>query len=344
MSVFNKLFKNKKDISNSNTDNSLNENIPNNISDNSNNNKAGKNYNNINYFDKNIKTESKNYADNANMINSKINSDDKNYFKKSDILLNKIIAIANQKGGVGKSTTAVNLTSYLGYFGYKTLIIDIDPQSNSTSGLGISYDSEKSSIYNVIIGGEEVEKVKVKTDFSNLEIIPSSIQLAGAEVELVTSMKREYKLKEAIDKVKNDYDYIIIDCPPALGLLTINALSAADEVIIPIQCEYYALEGLGQLLNTIRLVKNNLNSELEIAGALMTMYDPRIKLADQVIAEVKKYFSNKIYNTIIPRNVRLSEAPSYGKPILHYDPECKGAQAYKSFAKEVIENGTKRTG
>jgi len=344
MSVFNKLFKNKKDISNSNADNSLNENIPNNISDNSNNNKAGKNYNNINYFDKNIKTESKNYADNANMINSKINSDDKNYFKKSDILLNKIIAIANQKGGVGKSTTAVNLTSYLGYFGYKTLIIDIDPQSNSTSGLGISYDSEKSSIYNVIIGGEEVEKVKVKTDFSNLEIIPSSIQLAGAEVELVTSMKREYKLKEAIDKVKNDYDYIIIDCPPALGLLTINALSAADEVIIPIQCEYYALEGLGQLLNTIRLVKNNLNSELEIAGALMTMYDPRIKLADQVIAEVKKYFSNKIYNTIIPRNVRLSEAPSYGKPILHYDPECKGAQAYKSFAKEVIENGTKRTG
>jgi chromosome partitioning protein len=344
MGVFNKLFKNKKDISNSNADNSLNENIPNNISDNSNNNKAGKNYNNINYFDKNIKTESKNYADNANMINSKINSDDKNYFKKSDILLNKIIAIANQKGGVGKSTTAVNLTSYLGYFGYKTLIIDIDPQSNSTSGLGISYDSEKSSIYNVIIGGEEVEKVKVKTDFSNLEIIPSSIQLAGAEVELVTSMKREYKLKEAIDKVKNDYDYIIIDCPPALGLLTINALSAADEVIIPIQCEYYALEGLGQLLNTIRLVKNNLNSELEIAGALMTMYDPRIKLADQVIAEVKKYFSNKIYNTIIPRNVRLSEAPSYGKPILHYDPECKGAQAYKSFAKEVIENGTKRTG
>ncbi|MCL4386732.1 MAG: AAA family ATPase [Actinobacteria bacterium] len=276
------------------------------------------------------------------MINSKINSDDKNYFKKSDTLLKKIIAIANQKGGVGKSTTAVNLTSYLGYFGYKTLIIDIDPQSNSTSGLGISYDSEKSSIYNVIIGGAEIEKVKLKTDFLNLDIIPSSIQLAGAEVELVTSMKREYKLKEAIEKVKNNYDYIIIDCPPALGLLTINALSAANEVIIPIQCEYYALEGLGQLLNTIKLVKENLNSELEIAGALMTMYDPRIKLADQVISEVKKYFSNKIYNTIIPRNVRLSEAPSYGKPILLYDPECKGAQAYKSFAKEVIENGTKR--
>ncbi|MCL6088262.1 MAG: ParA family protein, partial [Actinobacteria bacterium] len=166
--------------------------------------------------------------------------------------------------------------------------------------------------------------------------------LAGAEVELVTSMKREYKLKETIDKIRKDYDYIIIDCPPALGLLTINALSAADEVIIPIQCEYYALEGLGQLLSTIRLVKDNLNSSLEIAGALMTMYDPRIKLAEQVISEVRKHFSNKVYNTIIPRNVRLSEAPSYGKPILSYDPECKGAQAYKSFTKEVIENGTKR--
>lgn len=342
MSVFNKLFKNKKYISGSKVDNNLTNDSSKNIGDNSNNVKGRKNYNDINYFDENIKTENKNYTDNANMINSKINSDDKNYFKKSDTLLKKIIAIANQKGGVGKSTTAVNLTSYLGYFGYKTLIIDIDPQSNSTSGLGISYDSEKSSIYNVIIGGAEIEKVKLKTDFLNLDIIPSSIQLAGAEVELVTSMKREYKLKEAIEKVKNNYDYIIIDCPPALGLLTINALSAANEVIIPIQCEYYALEGLGQLLNTIKLVKENLNSELEIAGALMTMYDPRIKLADQVISEVKKYFSNKIYNTIIPRNVRLSEAPSYGKPILLYDPECKGAQAYKSFAKEVIENGTKR--
>ena len=283
--------------------------------------------------------ENKSINDKFNM-----NMDDNNYFKKDNTMLKKIIAIANQKGGVGKSTTAVNLTSYLGYFGYKTLIIDIDPQSNSTSGLGIIHDSEKPSIYNIIIGGAEVEKVKIKTEFLNLEIIPSSIQLAGAEVELVTSMKREYKLKEALDKIKNNYDYMIIDCPPALGLLTINALSAADEVIIPIQCEYYALEGLGQLLNTIQLVKNNLNSNLEIAGALMTMYDPRIKLADQVIEEVKKYFSNKIYNTIIPRNVRLSEAPSYGKPILHYDPDCKGAQAYKSFAKEVIKNGTKRIG
>ncbi|MHB8280120.1 MAG: ParA family protein [Candidatus Humimicrobiaceae bacterium] len=277
------------------------------------------------------------------MNDSKINPEDKNFFKKNRSLAKKVIAIANQKGGVGKSTTAVNLTSYLGYFGYKTLIIDIDPQSNSTSGLGISTDSDKSSIYNVIIGGEMLAKVTIKTDFLNLDAIPSSIQLAGAEVELVASMKREYKLKEAVDKIKNDYDYIIIDCPPALGLLTINALSAATEVIIPIQCEYYALEGLGQLLHTIKLVKENLNSELKIAGALMTMYDPRIKLAEQVISEVKKYFPDKVYSTIIPRNVRLSEAPSYGKPILSYDPECKGAQAYKSFTKEVIENGTKRT-
>ncbi|MCL5073711.1 MAG: AAA family ATPase [Actinobacteria bacterium] len=272
-----------------------------------------------------------------------MNHEDKDFFKKSSNFHGRVIAIANQKGGVGKSTTAVNLTSYLGYFGYRTLIVDMDPQSNSTSGLGISVNSDKSSIYNVIIGGENVVKVISKTDYSNLEAIPSSIQLAGAEVELVTSMKREYKLKEAVDKIKSEYDYVIIDCPPALGLLTINALSAADEVIIPIQCEYYALEGLGQLINTIKLVKENLNSELEIAGALMTMYDPRIKLADQVISEVKKYFSDKIYSTIIPRNVRLSEAPSYGKPILSYDPECKGAKAYKSFTKEVIKNGTKRT-
>lgn len=325
MSVFSRIFKNKKYGGNSHLNNQLNSNK---IIDNFDN--KNQNTNNINLED-------------VKMNDSKINPEDKNYFKKNRSLAKKVIAIANQKGGVGKSTTAVNLTSYLGYFGYKTLIIDIDPQSNSTSGLGISTDSDKSSIYNVIIGGEMLANVTIKTDFLNLDAIPSSIQLAGAEVELVASMKREYKLKEAVDKIKNDYDYIIIDCPPALGLLTINALSAATEVIIPIQCEYYALEGLGQLLHTIKLVKENLNSELEIAGALMTMYDPRIKLAGQVISEVKKYFPEKVYSTIIPRNVRLSEAPSYGKPILSYDPECKGAQAYKSFTKEVIENGTKRT-
>jgi chromosome partitioning protein len=269
--------------------------------------------------------------------------EDNIYLKNKGISsINRIIAIANQKGGVGKSTTAVNLTAYLSYFGYKTLIVDMDPQSNSTSGLGFISDAERKSIYNIIISGDNINEVAQKTEFSNLFIIPSSIQLAGAEVELVTSMKREYKLREALGKLNESYDYIIIDCPPALGLLTINALSAAREVIIPIQCEYYALEGLGQLMNTIMLVKENLNSELEISGALMTMYDPRIKLSEQVFVEVKKYFPRKVYDTIIPRNVRLSEAPSYGKPILFYDPDCKGALAYKDFTKEVIENGTKR--
>ena len=276
------------------------------------------------------------------MNDLKLTPDDKKYLKKTGYSTNRVIAIANQKGGVGKSTTAVNLSSYLGEFGYKTLIVDMDPQSNTTSGIGITDISGKSSIYNVLINGENILQVVTKTQFKNLEAVPSTIQLAGAEVELVSSMKREYKLKEAIEKNKKDYDYIIIDCPPALGLLTVNALSAATEVIIPIQCEYYALEGLGQLINTIKLVKDNLNSDLVIAGALMTMYDPRIKLAEQVITEVRKYFPDKVYKTIIPRNVRLSEAPSYGKPIFSYDPECKGAQAYKSFTKEVIENGTKR--
>jgi len=278
------------------------------------------------------------------MNDLKLTPDDKKYLRKNGYLKNRVIAIANQKGGVGKSTTAVNLSSYLGQFGFKTLIVDMDPQSNTTSGLGIIDISGKSSIYNVLISGENILQVITKTQCGNLEAVPSSIQLAGAEVELVTSMKREYKLKEAIDKYKKDYDYIVIDCPPALGLLTINALSAATEVIIPIQCEYYALEGLGQLINTIKLVRENLNPDLVIAGALMTMYDPRIKLAEQVIVEVKKYFPDKVYKTIIPRNVRLSEAPSYGKPIFLYDPECKGAQAYKSFTKEVIENGAKRIG
>jgi len=278
------------------------------------------------------------------MNDLKLTPDDKKYLRKNGYLKNRVIAIANQKGGVGKSTTAVNLSSYLGQFGFKTLIVDMDPKSNTTSGLGIIDISGKSSIYNVLISGENILQVITKTQCGNLEAVPSSIQLAGAEVELVTSMKREYKLKEAIDKYKKDYDYIVIDCPPALGLLTINALSAATEVIIPIQCEYYALEGLGQLINTIKLVKENLNPDLVIAGALMTMYDQRIKLAEQVIVEVKKYFPDKVYKTIIPRNVRLSEAPSYGKPIFLYDPECKGAQAYKSFTKEVIENGTKRIG
>ncbi|MEA2016169.1 MAG: ParA family protein [Actinomycetota bacterium] len=253
--------------------------------------------------------------------------------------LERIIAITNQKGGVGKSTTAVNVSAYLSSFGYKTLLIDLDPQSNSTSGLGIDSTDIKQSIYDILIHDMEPDEVILGTQYENLKIIPSSIELAGAEVELVSSLKREFKLKEAVSKIKRDYDFILIDCPPALGLLTINALAAAREVIIPIQCEYYALEGLGQLLNTIEMVKKNLNDKLIIKGAIMTMYDPRIKLAGQVIEEVKNFFSEKVYKTIIPRNVRLSEAPSYGKPILEYDPGCKGAEAYSNFTKEVIENG-----
>jgi len=253
--------------------------------------------------------------------------------------LKRVIALVNQKGGVGKSTTAVNMTAYLSREGFKTLLLDLDPQSNSTSGLGINSSKTKGSVYDILIGDMDPAEIIMETSYKNLKLIPSSIQLAGAEVELVTSLKREYRLKEAVNKIKDEFDFIIIDCPPALGLLTINALTAAKEVIIPIQCEYYALEGLGQLLNTITLVQKNLNEKLEIKGALMTMYDSRIKLSEQVIEEVKGYFAKKVYNTIIPRNVRLSEAPSYGKAIMDYDPYCKGAKAYSNFTKEVIKNG-----
>jgi len=253
--------------------------------------------------------------------------------------VNRIIAITNQKGGVGKSTTAVNVSAYLSSYSYKTLLIDLDPQSNSTSGLGLDPTDVKESVYEVLIRDSDPRKIILDTAYKDLRILPSSIQLAGAEVELVSSLKREFRLKEAIEKIEKDYDFILIDCPPALGLLTINALAAAKEVIIPIQCEYYALEGLGQLLSTINLVKKNLNDKLIIKGAIMTMYDPRLKLAEQVIEEVKNFFSERVYKTIIPRNVRLSEAPSYGKPIMEYDPDCKGAEAYSNFTKEVIRNG-----
>jgi len=261
--------------------------------------------------------------------------------EKDKKYLGRIIAIANQKGGVGKSTTAVNMSGYLGNSGFKTLIIDFDPQSNSTSGLGINKEEIQSSVYEVIINNEEPRKAILKTNYKNLYIMPSSIQLAGAEVELVSAMKREYKLKHAIDSLKAEFDFIIIDCPPALGLLTINALTGAGEVMIPIQCEYYALEGLGQLINTINLIRENLNEKLIITGVVMTMFDQRTRLSEQVIDEVKAYFPDKVYSTIIPRNVRLSEAPSYGKPIIEYDPDCKGALAYKSLTEEVIANGPK---
>ena len=251
----------------------------------------------------------------------------------------RVIAIANQKGGVGKSTTAINLSSYLANMGYKTLLIDLDPQNNSTTGLGIKKESIEKSVYDILIDGVEAEEVIVNTPFENLFLIPSSIELAGAEVELVSSIKREFRLANIIEKVKGTYDYILIDCPPALGLLTINALTSANEILIPIQCEYYALEGLGQLMNTIRLVQNNLNESLIISGVLMTMYDSRTKLSDQVVDEVKAYFPDKVYETIIPRNVRLSEAPSHGLPISKYDGSCPGAKAYKNLTEEVISNG-----
>jgi chromosome partitioning protein len=253
----------------------------------------------------------------------------------------RVIAIANQKGGVGKSTTAVNLCGYLGQLGYKTLIIDFDPQSNSTSGLGLDKNHIRKSIYELIILNEDPWEAIIETPYKNLFVIPSSIQLAGAEVELVSAMKREYKLKQIIDRIKNSFDFIVIDCPPALGLLTINALTSAGEVLIPIQCEYYALEGLGQLINTINLIKENLNENLKITGVVMTMYDSRTRLSEQVIDEVRAYFPDKVYDTIIPRNVRLSEAPSYGKPIIDYDPECKGAIAYKNLTGEVVKNEPK---
>jgi chromosome partitioning protein len=254
--------------------------------------------------------------------------------KKSE----RIIAITNQKGGVGKSTTAVNMSAYLSSYGYRTLIIDLDPQSNSTSGMGVSAGDIKNSTYDVLINDLDPHEAIIDTAYKNLQLLPSSIQLAGAEVELVSSLKREYRLSEALKKIEGEYDYIIIDCPPALGLLTINALSAAKEVLIPIQCEYYALEGLGQLLNTIELVKKNLNEKLKISGVILTMYDSRTKLGEQVIEEVKNFFSEKVYKTIIPRNIRLSEAPGFGKPIIDYDPGCRGAEAYKDFTKEVIKN------
>lgn len=263
---------------------------------------------------------------------------------KEEEEIRRIIAIANQKGGVGKSTTAINMSASMANMGKKVILIDIDPQANTTSGLGINKYEVNRSIYDAIIEKVNINKLIKETKIDGLFIIPSNIHLAGAEIELVNMMMREHRLRKVIEPIRNNYDFIIIDCPPALGILTINALVAADEVIVPIQCEYYALEGLGQLIKTIELVKNNLNSNLEISGFVMTMYDSRTKLASQVVEEVKRYFGEKVYRTIIPRNVRVSEAPSYGLPVIFYDPNCKGSLAYKNFTKEVINHGKKRIG
>ncbi len=251
--------------------------------------------------------------------------------------MGKIISIANQKGGVGKTTTAINLSTIIAKKGKKVLMIDADPQGNASSGVGIDRDNIELSVYDILINEVEVEEVVKKTNIKNLNICPSNINLAGAEVELVSVMSREQRLKEKLDKVKGDYDFIIIDCPPSLGLITLNAFTASDSVLIPVQCEYYALEGLGQLLNTINLVKKHLNKNIEIEGALLTMYDIRTNLSNQVVKEVKKYFNDKVYKNVIPRNVKLSEAPSYGMPISVYDPRSKGAKSYEKFVKEFLK-------
>ena len=254
--------------------------------------------------------------------------------------MGKIISVANQKGGVGKTTTTVNLGTILAKKGKKVLLIDADPQGNATSGLGVEKDVEK-SVYDVLVNDTEIEDVYQDTMIKNLKVCPSNINLAGAEVELVSMMSREQRLKEKLIKVKDEFDFILIDCPPSLGLVTLNAFTASDSVLIPVQCEYFALEGLGQLLNTINLVKKHLNKSLYIEGALLTMYDIRTNLSNQVVKEVKKYFDNKVYKTVIPRNVKLSEAPSYGMPITLYDSKSKGAKSYDKFTKEFLKINNK---
>ena len=248
----------------------------------------------------------------------------------------RVISIANQKGGVGKTTTAVNLSACLAQKGKRVLLIDTDPQGNATSGLGIESHTEK-SVYNVLVDDMDIKETILSTMIKKLEICPANINLAGAEIELVSMVSRENRLKDAVDTIIDEYDYILIDCPPSLGLITLNAFTASDSVLVPIQCEYYALEGLGQLINTIKLVQKHLNPDLVIEGVILTMFDARTNLSTQVSREVEKYFGNKVFQTIIPRNIRLSEAPSHGLPITLYDNESKGAETYKKLAKELIK-------
>jgi chromosome partitioning protein len=247
-------------------------------------------------------------------------------------------AVVNQKGGVGKTTTTVNLAAYLATFGKKVLLIDIDPQSNAGVGLGVDRTQIKECLYNVLIEGTPIRDTIIKSNISNLDVLPSTPRLAGAEVELVGMNPRETRLKDALAEIKSEYDLLVIDCPPSLSLLTVNALTAADEVIIPIQCEYYALEGISQLTHTLELVRESLNPALKIRGIVLTMFDPRTLLSSQVAEEARKYFGNKVFKTVIPRNVRLAEAPSFGQPILFYDPGSKGAEAYENLCREVLDD------
>ena len=250
--------------------------------------------------------------------------------------MGRIISVVNQKGGVGKTTTAVNLAAGLGKLGKRTLLIDIDPQGNSTSGYGVNKRSVAVSVYHVLTGTAKLASATIKTPFENVSVVPSGIDLAGAEIEMIELDNREYILKNAIAPVFSQYDFILLDCPPSLGLITLNALAASDTVLVPIQCEYYALEGLSQLMSTVRLVKQRYNPGLELEGVLLTMYDGRLNLTQQVVNEVKQYFPRKVFSTVIPRTVRLSEAPSFGQPIQYYDSGNKGALAYNALAEEII--------
>jgi len=250
--------------------------------------------------------------------------------------MGKIVTIANQKGGVGKTTTAINLAAGVAVAECTTLLIDLDPQANSTSGLGVDSRANDGNIYEVLINGLDPRGAVIRTEMPYLSLIPSTIDLVGAEIELVDMPKREFVVAGVVEKVRHDYDYIFIDCPPSLGLLTLNGMVAADSVLIPVQCEYYALEGLGQLLNTVNIVQKNLNPRLEIEGVLMTMFDSRLRLSNQIVEDVKKYFGEKVYSTIISRNVRLSEAPGYGKPVLLYEAVSSGARNYMELAREFL--------
>lgn len=251
---------------------------------------------------------------------------------------NRIISVANQKGGVGKTTSAVNIAASLAALEKKVLLLDLDPQANATAGLGVDSKSQEISSYDVLVNEGSIDEATVDTELEFLKLIPSHIDLVGAEIEMISRKNRELQLKNKFDALEKKYDYIIIDCPPSLGLLTLNALTTSDSVLIPVQCEYYALEGLGQLLNTISIVRKHLNDDLEIEGVLLTMYDSRLNLSNEVVEEVKKHFTDKVFKTIISRNVRLSESPSHGKPVILYDAVSKGSQNYLALAKEIIKN------